>query len=315
MEKSKILKDKRIVVLYHTNFGRNDGPPLYWKNALDTYFETRGVMHLQPAGDVTKFGKFDYAIWVDFGEDGLPTDKGWKIPKDMGETIYVCSDAHFSEAGRDYRYNKAKEFDYAFFNQERFLPEYKEFCGEIPNKLAGVLLHAGEPMAYPHFEIIKKYDVCFVGHMQEVVNYNGFTRLDFLHEMLKEFPNFYFGSRSPIDPTKNIFEDASKRFCESKVVLNISVKDDINMRVFEVLSSGSFLLTNNIPTIYLVGENKKHFVTYDTIEEAKELAHYYIEHDEEREEIAKAGHEMFLAKHTYKHRIETAFERIFSYDK
>lgn len=35
-----------------------------------------------------------------------------------------------------------------------------------------------------------------------------------------------------------------------------------------------------------------------------EKARYYLDHDEEREAIAKAGHEEFVDKHSYRHRVE-----------
>jgi spore maturation protein CgeB len=35
-----------------------------------------------------------------------------------------------------------------------------------------------------------------------------------------------------------------------------------------------------------------------------EKAKYYLEHDEEREKIARAGYDEFINNHTYKHRVE-----------
>jgi O-antigen biosynthesis protein len=281
---------KKVAIYYSNKFGRNDGSPLYYYNVLkqnkefDTY-------HLIPEGDTSNFGKFDYHFWVDWGEDGLPW-REWSIPKDGGKTIYVTSDTHL---GREYRLNKAKQFDYAFFNQK-----------DAAEEAGGVWLpHAAEPMAYPKIDIIKKYDVCFIGHIQDVVNYNGFTRTDALDRLFKEIPNFYYGSRHPAFPDRNLFEDAGKKFSQSKIVFNISIKDDINMRVFETLSTGSFLLTNWIPTLGDLFEDGKHLVSYKTLDEMVEKAKYYLEHDDDRELIARTGHEEFIAKHTYKHRVET----------
>ena len=82
------------------------------------------------------------------------------------------------------------------------------------------------------------------------------------------------------------------------------------MRIFEALSTGSFLLTNWIPTLGDLFEDGKHLVTYKTLDEMVEKAKYYLEHEEEREKIAKAGYEEFIAKHTYRHRIEKILDII-----
>ncbi len=280
---------KKVAIYYSNKFGRNDGAPVYYFNVLKNQLKL-DTFHLIPEGNTSNFGKMDYHFWVDWGEDGLPW-KEWSIPKDGGKTIYVASDTHL---GREYRMNKAKQFDYAFYNQK-----------DAAEEAGGVWLpHAAEPQAYPKIEILKKTDVCFIGHMQDVVNYNGFTRTDALDRLFKEFPNFYYGSRHPGFPEKNLFEDAAKKFSQSRIVFNISIKDDINMRVFETLSTGSFLLTNWLPTLGDLFEDGKHLVTYKTLDEMVEKAKYYLEHDDEREKIAKAGHDEFMANHTYKHRVE-----------
>lgn len=284
---------KRVAIYYSTKYGRNDGSPLYYMNVLKNQLKL-DTYHLTPEGDTSNFGKFDYHFWIDWGEDGLPW-KEWSIPKDGGKTIYVASDTHL---GREYRMNKAEQFDYAFFNQKDAADE----AGAI------WLPHAAEPQAYPKIEIMQKFNVCFIGHIQDTINFNGFTRTDALDRLFKEFPNFYYGSRHPAFPAKNLFEDAARKFSQSKIVFNISIKDDLNMRIFETLSTGSFLLTNWLPTLGDLFEDGKHLVTYKTLDEMVEKAKYYLEHDDEREAIAKAGHEEFMAKHTYRHRVEKIFE-------
>lgn len=294
---------KRVAIWYDNRFGRNDGGPLYYFNQLKQRKDLE-VFHLIPQGEVNEFGKFDYHFWIDWGEDGLPW-KEWYPPKDGGKTIYVASDTHL---GGKYRYDKAKHYDYVFFNQKQAVEEWNKWAKLVASRnLSSWLPHAVEPLAYPHFEILKKWDLCFIGHMQERENYNGMTRIDTLDRMFKEFPNFYFGSRHPAFPGKNLFEDAAKKFCQSKIVFNISIGDDVNMRCFESMATGSFLLTNWLPTLDDLFEDGKHLVTYKTIDEAIEKAHYYLEHEDEREKIALAGMEEVLSKHTYAKRLDTIF--------
>ena len=306
---------KRVAIYYDNSFGRNDGPPLYYFEALKRFKELE-VMHLIPEGDTRRFGKFDYHFWVDWGEDGLPWTH-WQIPDDGGKKIYVCSDAHF---GAEYRYNKAKEFDHVFFNQKYYVNEYVKFlnrpAGFDATQFIDYLPHAAEPKAYPKFSIIKKYDICFIGHIQEEHKGNGVnvTRLDALDHMFKAFPNFYYGSRNPAFPDKNIFDDAAKKFCLSRIVFNISAGNDLNMRFFEALMTGSFLLTNKIPELknaeaygFIDGV---HYVSYVSLDDAVKKAQYYLEHEDEREKIAKAGYKQALISGTYKSRIEEIFSKI-----
>jgi len=313
------MTNKRYLILYSTAYGRNDGAPLFYYNVLKNQLKL-DVTHLSPKGDISNFGSFDYTFWVDYGEDGLPEDHDWKIPANCGKTIYVASDTHLDNG---YRLGKALDFDHVFFNQKRAVDKYKEFLTHpfpilrpgIENQTVTWLPHAAEPQAYPKLEIIKKWDVCFVGHVQETANYNDMTRIDALDRLFKEFPNFYYGSRNSAFPGKNLFEDAAKKFSQSKIVFNISIKDDLNMRLFETLMTGSFLLTNRIPILrdledqYDIKEGV-HFAAYETYEEMIEKAHYYLEHDEDREAIANAGYKAAIEAHTYKHRVETILKLI-----
>lgn len=293
-------------IWYSNKYGRNDGSPLFFFNVLKNQLKL-DVKHLLPEGDTSRQGKFDAHWWIDWGEDGLPW-KEWSIPKDGGKTIYVASDTHL---GKEYRFTKAQSFDFVYFNQKRAVDEYIKETG----KTATWLPHAAEPQAYPKIAIVKKYDVCFVGHIQETVNFNGMTRLDALDRLFKEFPNFYYGSRHPGFPDKNLFEDAAKKFSQSKVVFNISIGDDLNMRFSEVLMTGSFLLTNWLPILEDVEKeygfkDGVHYVSYRTYDEMVEKTRYYLEHDIERENIAQAGYDLARQTMTYTHRVEQILKDI-----
>lgn len=300
---------KRVAILYSVSYGRNDGSPLYYYEALKKNKDLE-VVHLTPDKTADDFGDFDYTFWVDWGEDGLPWERWYPEGKKWGKTIYVASDTHITDTGRDYRFETAKKFDHIFFNQKRALEEYLPTFKNSRNLTVDWLPHAVEPLAYPQFEIIKKFDVCFIGHLQDEVNCNGFTRVDALDKLFSGFSNFYFGTRNPSKPGENMFEDAARKFCQSKIVFNVSIKDDINMRVFESMATGSFLLTNYLPTLGELFENGKHLVTYSNLNEMVEKADYYLNNDEAREKIAKAGQKEVLEKHTYLNRVQKIFDVI-----
>ena len=86
--------------------------------------------------------------------------------------------------------------------------------------------------------------------------------------------------------------DMLREFGKSRIVLNIhsdmSSKVKGNMRVFETLANGSFLLTDvgKYPE-GLVPE--KHFVTYKNSRDAIDKIKYYVKNELEREEIALQG--------------------------
>src|SRR3990167_8816379 len=274
---------KRIAVYYESRF-RNSGPPLYAFNVLKTQMDDKyEVVHLIPNGDVAEFGRFDLNLWVDWGEDALMPNLPYKPMECPKPNAYWVSDTHL---GYEYRLSKAREFDYVFCAQERAVKEFKrdgiKNCFWLP--------HAVEPKAYPAKEVMKKFDVCFIGHIP------GEKRSQALDRLFREFPNFFYS-------TGRYFEEAADIFHQSKIVFNQAIKDDLNMRTYEAMATGSMLLTDRIPTIENFFEDKKHLVLYDNLDDMVEKARYYIDHDEERELIAKAGMKETLAKHTYKHRM------------
>ncbi len=54
----------------------------------------------------------------------------------------------------------------------------------------------------------------------------------------------------------------------------------------------------------------EHLVCFKKINEVKELVKYYINHHQERKEIAQKGYNEILEKHTYTHRIEETLKAI-----
>jgi len=279
---------KRIGIFYDNTLGRNDGNPLYVWRSLRDDFKDKGisVVHLIPKEDMKDFGKFDLNIWVDWGEDALKEVLSYEPLFPEHPNAYWASDTHL---GYEYRLETAKKFDYVFCAQKRACEEFKR--DGIKNPIW--LPHAVEPRAYPNNPVaIKKYDICFIGFI------NGDKRTDALTRMFGEFPNFNYDSGI-------FFDKVADEYRKSRICFNIAVKDDINMRMFEIMATGSFLLTEWLPTIEEYFKDGVHCVMYKTLDEAVEKAKYYLKHEDEREKVAKAGMEEVFAKHTIKHRVET----------
>lgn len=102
-------------------------------------------------------------------------------------------------------------------------------------------------------------------------------------------------------------------FRQTKINLNIStrsIKTGIPQRVWDVLASGGFLLTNYQEELPENFENGKHLVMYENMDELKELIHYYLEHDDERCEIAGCGHELVAREGTVLNRVISIIREI-----
>lgn len=291
----------RLAIWYENRLGRNDGNPLYVYSALKR-LEKEGkllVDHLIPNGDVKHFGKYDANIWVDWGEDAVASLCPYEIVIPSGAPlIYWASDTHL---GYDYRLEMAKKADVVFVAQKDAVYRMQD-----DGVVATWLPHAVEPRAYndaddptgkkPYDLLTKKYDICFVGHISSE------NRIEALDRIFKAFPNFFYGQK--------LFNEAARKYAESKVVFNIAMKDDVNMRCFEALGSKSFLLTDKVQSIEDIFTDKEHLVLYDSLDDAIEKAKYYIEHDEEREKIALAGYQHVLKHHTIDNRVQVILNAI-----
>lgn len=326
----------RIANYFESRLGRNDGNPLYVQSCLKRmqyyvgihgglgpntemggwFADGKGdpsayeaakalwerekqlleVDHLYPTGDMTPFGRYDLNIHVDWGEDGLAGVLPYVPIETPHPMAYWCSDSHINNGGDGdsypYRLSVAKKADFVFCAQKRAVDEMKK--DGIANPIW--LPHAVEPQAYPKFDILtKKYDVCFVGHV------NTLGRQDALDVLFANFPNFYYGQQ--------LFEEAARKYAESKICFNIAMTDDVNMRNFEVMATGSFLLTSYLPDFEDLGLiDGKHLVLFKSMDECVEKTKYYLDHDAEREAIAQAGYEHVIKNHTIQRRVSRILE-------
>jgi spore maturation protein CgeB len=89
-------------------------------------------------------------------------------------------------------------------------------------------------------------------------------------------------------------EDMSRVLNSSKISLNIlrvQNKGSHNMRTFEAPACGAFVLAERSDEAREFFEEDKEAVYFSTPEELRDKARYYLEHDEERRKIARAGYQ------------------------
>jgi spore maturation protein CgeB len=77
-----------------------------------------------------------------------------------------------------------------------------------------------------------------------------------------------------------------------------------NMRLFEATGVGTLLITDWKANLHEMFEPGKEVVSYRSAEECAEMIQYYLEHDQEREDIARAGQQRTLRDHTYYKRMQ-----------
>ncbi len=90
--------------------------------------------------------------------------------------------------------------------------------------------------------------------------------------------------------------------------INESVNYANNMRLYETTGVGTLLITDHKDNLHTLFEPGKEVVAYRSAEECVELINYYLEHEEERKAIAKAGQERTLREHTWYHRMQELVE-------
>lgn len=102
-------------------------------------------------------------------------------------------------------------------------------------------------------------------------------------------------------------------FHNSKINLNITsktIETGIPLRIFDILSCGGFCLTNYQPEIaefFIDGED---LVMYSGMEDLLMKAAYYLEHEEEREQIARNGYEKLKKNHDLSEKVKEILEMV-----
>lgn len=120
--------------------------------------------------------------------------------------------------------------------------------------------------------------------------------------LLAEKYDFSLYTKSNTDFDKNIhncgpidyFQDMPLLFRMSKINVNItlrSIKSGIPLRCMDIMACGGFLMSNYQPELAEYFVDGKEMVIWQDFEDMLQKISYYLEHEEERKQIAKAGYE------------------------
>jgi glycosyltransferase involved in cell wall biosynthesis len=113
-------------------------------------------------------------------------------------------------------------------------------------------------------------------------------------------------------------QELNNLYAATKVVVGDTLCPDFaypdywSDRIYETIGRGGFLIHPYIKGLEKEFEDKKHvvFYEYNNLDQLKELVDYYLEHDEEREQIRRSGHELVKNNYTYKNRWQTILKEL-----
>jgi len=186
----------------------------------------------------------------------------------------------------------ARHFDYIFTAQREYVPRLREITPHAYWLPLGCdpEIHGGKPRD-------KRYDVGFVGALA----FN--PRRQQLLDKLGEGINLY--------RARCFWHEMAEVFASSKIVFNTFARNDLNMRFFEALCSGSLLLSDMATGSgqeELFRDGEEYACYHDST--MLETARFYLDNDELREQIAERGCRIVHNGHTYLHRMRDMLDVI-----
>lgn len=209
----------------------------------------------------------------------------------------------------EWRFNSYSKYwipylDYCVTNAIEAVPKYRALNARVIQTIP----NTGIPIDCDWSNIEEKYDVSFVGSIIFA------DREQYINKLKKRnIPVHIFGRGSGGYVS---FEQMIDIFENSKINLNFSkagpyywVKQ-IKGRVFQVCMAGGFLLTEYVPGIENYFEIDKEIVCFHNHEEMIDKITYYLEHEEERQAIARAGWKRATCEYTSFSMVSNVFRDI-----
>lgn len=102
-------------------------------------------------------------------------------------------------------------------------------------------------------------------------------------------------------------EELTKIYCASKINLDIPrlyQKNILNMRIFDILAAGGFVLTEQNDELSTYFEVGTHIAVYTSQKDLLERISWWLDRPTERFKIAKEGREHVLKNHLISHRVD-----------
>src|SRR3989475_12692029 len=242
-----------------------------------------------------------YVLWTSFYDDIRNTTL--ETIRKEGTTVVGW---FFDDEWRFSSYSKywIPYLDYCVTNAISVAPTYRQLGARViqtvPN--SGVAIDVD----WAHLE--EGYDLAFVGSTRTA------DRRRYLDEFrINNTPVNVFGEGHggyvPFERMLDIFRTSRINLNFSKAGSYPWVRQ-IKGRVFQVCLAGGFLLTEYAPGIEKYFELDKEVVCFDSAKEVVDKVRYYLNHEEERRVIARAGWERATREYTSCCMVAKVFEEV-----
>lgn len=275
------------LALFFENRVRSDTTGMYFLQAAAK--EGLEVQHFIPGSDKELIpGSHDLYLKID---DGIKQYSEWN--ESLQPSAYYCIDTHMPDA--EWRDPVVAQFNATFCAQHDGALKYKSM-GHTAEWLP---LGCDPDIHVRQYDCETKFDWAHVGNAWP-------KRIEYLDALLKEFPNGIYSRQV-------IFQQMARVYSQSRIVFNNSFNNDINMRFFEALASGSFQICEKVEGNGWAKLGLGDFVdTFSYSEGQHELIDRFKKwldpaNEERRKQIAKEGMEEVLSRHTYWHRLQNIF--------
>ena len=144
-------------------------------------------------------------------------------------------------------------------------------------------------------------------------------RVQILNKLAKHFPTDLYTD----DPDKeligvnlkgavNYMTDMPKVFNCSRININPvmrNIRTGIPLRAWDIVGAGGFLMTSFQLEYMDFFENGKDYVYYESHDDLLRKTEYYLNHEDERAQIARNGHEKAVKFHSYERRMEFILDK------
>jgi spore maturation protein CgeB len=245
-----------------------------------------------------------YVLWLAFGDYYEILESTFDTIRQEGTRVIGW---FFDDEVRFDYYSKwwGPHLDYFVTNDPEAVPKYSE----LGARAMFAITDTWSAVERDWSRVNEKYEVTFVGSIRA-------DREEYLQALEDaKIPVHLFGLS-----WKNFvsYQEMVGIFGTSKINLNFSktyryMKLGIKGRIFKVCLSGGFMLTEYAPGIEKYFEINKEVVCFHNKEEMIEKITHFLNHDEERRAIARAGWERAINKYSASQIMSNVFQKIEQY--